>query len=757
MVRQNADPLSGSCMGPGQGWVRLPCSGGRMRSYMISAVVAAAVLLTSALALPASASGPASAGATRAGWSVTPSPNPVVPTGQLFWVSCPSAHRCMAVGTYVKASGAGVTLAEQWKGRTWRIVPTPSPRGLAFSGLLGVSCTGPSACMAVGSGQTRSGAARVFAERWNGTSWSLQVTPSPAHGGAFLNGVACTSATACTAVGSSNAGTLAERWNGTGWSIQHTPNPAQGGASLSGVSCTSASACTAVGLSNAGTLAERWNGTRWSIQHTPNPAQGNAALTSVACTTARACTAVGASNAGTLAEAWNGTRWSIQATPNPPRAQSPFLNSVACSSAVSCTAVGGFTDSSDTSHTLAEHWNGSSWRRQPTPDQPPGGPSLLLGLDCASAKTCTAVGYSNVNDSPAVIVERFASAHWSAQRAPNPLGAASSQLNGTACTSRTDCIAVGAATTGEDRLQQTLAERWNGSAWSIQPIPSPPGGGALNSVFCTSRSACVAVGATANGRTLAEQRTGARWRILATPNPPSGGILNGVSCTSSSACTAVGQTGGGRTLAERWNGFRWRIQPTPSPSGAPIVVLASVACASPEACMATGGLNDNSNNVVGTLAERWNGRHWRILRTFKPHGFGAFLGAVACTSPSTCTAVGSSGEATTLAEHWNGVRWRVQPTPNPHGGQTIFLTSVACPASSICTSVGLNIIGQSQMTLAERFNGRGWHIQRTPGIVSFDTTGPTVACPTVRFCVAVAGFSNNGPHVTLAEQWNRRP
>jgi len=173
--------------------------------------------------------------------------------------------------------------------------------------------------------------------------------------------------------------------------------------------------------------------------------------------------------------------------------------------------------------------------------------------------------------------------------------------------------------------------------------------------------------------------------------------------------------------------------------------------------MATGGLNDNSNNVVGTLAERWNGRHWRILRTFKPHGFGAFLGAVACTSPSTCTAVGSSGEATTLAEHWNGVRWRVQPTPNPHGGQTIFLTSVACPASSICTSVGLNIIGQSQKTLAERFNGRGWHIQRTPGIVSFDTTGPTVACPTVRFCVAVAGFSNNGPHVTLAEQWNRRP
>jgi hypothetical protein len=50
------------------------------------------------------------------GWSITPSPNPRVPTGQLFWVSCPTAHSWMAVGTYVKASGIGVNLAEQWNG-----------------------------------------------------------------------------------------------------------------------------------------------------------------------------------------------------------------------------------------------------------------------------------------------------------------------------------------------------------------------------------------------------------------------------------------------------------------------------------------------------------------------------------------------------------------------------------------------------------------------------------------------------------------
>ncbi len=51
----------------------------------------------------------------------------------------------------------------------------------------------------------------------------------------------------------------------SGWSIQTTPNPAGGSNSiLNGVSCTSASACTAVGNYSNGTatvtLAERWNG-----------------------------------------------------------------------------------------------------------------------------------------------------------------------------------------------------------------------------------------------------------------------------------------------------------------------------------------------------------------------------------------------------------------------------------------------------------------------------------------------------------------
>src|SRR5262249_48246950 len=209
----------------------------------VGLATAAAIILIDASAAPASVDGQ--------GWSITPSPNPRVPTGQLFWVSCPTARLCMAVGTYVKASGIGVNLAEQWNGTSWRILPTPNPSGIALSGLLGVACTSASACMAVGASTTTTGAARSVAERWNGTRWTSQATPSPPRGGGSLTGVPCTSASAGGAVGASTAGTLAEGWNGTRWTIQAPPNPPQGGDVLSGVSCTSASACTATGGSNA--------------------------------------------------------------------------------------------------------------------------------------------------------------------------------------------------------------------------------------------------------------------------------------------------------------------------------------------------------------------------------------------------------------------------------------------------------------------------------------------------------------------------
>ena len=163
-----------------------------------------------------------------------------------------------------------------------------------------------------------------------------------------------------------------------------------------------------------------------------------------------------------------------------------------------------------------------------------------------------------------------------------------------------------------------------------------------------------------------------------------------------------------------------------------------------------------TGNSLGTLAERWDGRTWQIVPTFKPAPAGPNAGfnGVACTSASACTAVGSRTLAKTLAERWNGTTWQVQATPNASGGQSI-LAGVSCPASTVCTAFGLNLTGSGPLTLAERWSGGTWRIQPTPSPLAYDIGFPGVACPTPSACYAVASYTNNGPSLTLVEQWNQ--
>jgi hypothetical protein len=296
-----------------------------------------------------------------------------------------------------------------------------------------------------------------------------------------LTGVSCTSATACTAVGySSNASsqqTLAERWNGTSWTIQSTANPT--GASgqvlqsgLTGVSCPTAAYCTAVGdYENSNnvfvSLAERWNGTSWTIQSTPNLTRALfTTLTGVSCPTAEDCAAVGYYNAYgntdlSLAERWNGSAWHIQSTPNSTAATSSVLWGVSCTSGTACTAVG-----NNGRVTLAERWNGMTWTIQ---SQSTFG--SLAGVSCPTVGDCTAVGvYRSSSGLILTLAERWNGASWTTQFPPNLASAIESDLRGVSCPTSTDCTAVGDYV---DKFHNefTLAMRWNGTAWHVQTTP----------------------------------------------------------------------------------------------------------------------------------------------------------------------------------------------------------------------------------------------------------------------------------------------
>jgi hypothetical protein len=74
--------------------------------------------------------------------------------------------------------------------------------------------------------------------------------------GSALNGISCTSATSCTAVGSYQSSnfttfgaflTVAEVWDGTSWTLRSTPNPSMSDDLLRGVSCGASQTCLAAG------------------------------------------------------------------------------------------------------------------------------------------------------------------------------------------------------------------------------------------------------------------------------------------------------------------------------------------------------------------------------------------------------------------------------------------------------------------------------------------------------------------------------
>jgi hypothetical protein len=396
-------------------------------------------------------------------WTVQTTPNPKGATsGYMKAVSCSSATACTAVGYYVNSSGVFVTLAEVWNGTSWTVQTTPNPKGATYSELDAVSCSSATACTAVGTYENSSGNEVALAEVWNGTSWTVQTTPNPSGAiGSELEGVSCSSTTACTAVGSSSASygvdeTLAEVWNGTSWTVQTTPNPKGATYSeLDAVSCSSATACTAVGWYEISsgtyvTLAEVWNGTSWTVQTTSNPSgTSDSRLNAVSCSSATACTAVGYYDNSSdldemLAEVWNGISWTVQTTPNPSGGTGSRLNAVSCSSATTCTAVGIYEDSSGTYVTLAELWNGTSWTVQTTPNFKGATYSELDAVSCSSTTACTAVGwYENSSSTYVTLAEVWNGTSWTVQTTPNFKGATYSYLEGVSCSSATACTALG--------------------------------------------------------------------------------------------------------------------------------------------------------------------------------------------------------------------------------------------------------------------------------------------------------------------------
>ncbi len=710
------------------------------------AAASVAIIMVGASAVGAQAAGPV--------WTVVQSPNATLSGGKIESVSCSARMACTAVGTNLNASGINVTLAERWNGASWQRQATPNPPGntdrSVAPNLLGVSCPAAGFCAAVGEYQSGFTQASM-AETWNGLQWTWQPFPVPANSvGAELTGVSCASSSFCEAVGSYFDGTagvnvtLAARWNGTSWSLQLTPNP--GGFNFeqfNTVSCTSQRFCEAWASGNAGnpgiTLAEQWNGSSWQLQTVPS----DAAVNSVSCASAKFCEAVGSGPAYT----WDGLTWTAQTVPDP--VGTGNLGGVSCASLKFCEAVGEYNNGNVVG--VAAVWNGSAWTAQTTPNPARGTFTNMNAVSCASANSCEAGGSFEVQvtaNDPKALTEAWDGNAWQLQHAVAPRGATYNSLSGISCVSTSFCEAVGTHFDSAGNAVN-LAETWNGRSWVIQATPNPTGqfggfGNSLLNVSCVSAQFCEAVGAGGAVGATTEMWNGTSWTVQERPGA-SDVEPQLVSCVSTSFCLSAD----GFAHVDIWDGTSWSA----GPAVAGFSNVTSISCLSANFCEAVG------EGPSGQTAAVWNGTSWADQTTLEPPS--AALSAVSCTTASSCEAVGQNvdqnGQVITLAESWNGSAWAIQPTPNPNATQGSHLSAVSCTSATSCTAAGwyqssdVSSFGAFQ-TLVEVWDGTAWSVRSTPNSSATHDLLQGVSCGGSQMCTAVGqALDPGGVEATLIE------
>lgn len=369
-----------------------------MRSRMPKAAVACALPLLAAAPIVASAQGT---------WSVVSSVNPESQTNRLTGVACVSASACWAVGSTVGASGTSQTLTEQWNGSAWALDTGGNENNGSteqFNELNGVTCTSASNCWAVGDFVGPGGATGTFEplwEHWDGSTWTAS-TFTVGTTNYWLTSVACVNANNCWAVGyrfTTGFTVFIEQWNGSTW----TNDPLTDVGQLFGVSCVDTSHCWAVGEDESSpthTLVEAWNGTGWAAQSSPNQGAAANMLSGISCVNTSFCEAVGhyidTTTNQNLILNWNGTSWTMASNPSQTDVNTPSENpnsllGVTCVSTAFCFAAGSYASPACT---LIDFWNGTSWSVVPGTPNP--GTSVeedrLRGVSCAVATNCFAVG-----------------------------------------------------------------------------------------------------------------------------------------------------------------------------------------------------------------------------------------------------------------------------------------------------------------------------------------------------------------------------
>jgi len=358
---------------------------------------------------------------------------------------------------------------------------------------------------------------------------------------------------------------------------------------------TTVAAAGAAVLLAAGTATAQ----SWTIVPAP-PTGENGELAAVSAVSGTDAWAVGTTNgelngvgARPLIDNWNGTAWTQVTAPSTP-GNTAYLVAASASSAADAWAVGHTAVNREDFAPLGLHWNGTAWSVSPSLATALGG-QIGDGVTDISPTDAYAIG-GGLGSAHTGLVARWNGAAWSQVTVPQPsTDGLASNLTAISSNGANDVWIIG---TFEDEISstdvqnETYSLHWNGSAWSVVPMPLEPGNNPnlefqLNSVQVNSPADVWAVGDTTNvgtgsTTTLIEHWNGSAWSIVPGPSPGSGAALTGVTTVNAAndvwavgSYTPAGTTQT-QTLTLNWNGTAWSTVASPD-NGSPSVLLSASA------------------------------------------------------------------------------------------------------------------------------------------------------------------------------------
>jgi photosystem II stability/assembly factor-like uncharacterized protein len=319
------------------------------------------------------------------------------------------------------------------------------------------------------------------------------------------------------------------------------PAPA-GTGDLAAVSCADARHCWAVGRAATAIAATANGGLTWTAQHVDAGTAPD--LSGISCPTKSDCMAVGSSGSVTsagivLTTRDGGASWDEATVPT-----GAFgISSVECAAVDDCTVIlsGGLALLSAHSSDFGQTWH--------TEGELPGGFQSAGGLSCAGG-TCLVPGYTPTttgHGQGAVVVSTDDGHTWAAADVPAGQGL----LQGTACRTVADCLAVGTtSTTTSDVVPargEVLVSTDGGTTWAVSPAAPPAD---AYGVACPTLLVCAMVGTRWIGHPAVATGAVARSRDGGLTFAASSGAyvpltLTALSCPTQLVCVAAG----GNTLA----------------------------------------------------------------------------------------------------------------------------------------------------------------------------------------------------------------